>query len=62
MKYAIEVLELKLWEWKIIKDKWHTEMLKHGPFQEGAVAYEEADKHIKELAIAIEQLKNIQYQ
>jgi hypothetical protein len=56
--YVLHILFIKLWEWEGIKEHWETQMMKHGPFQEGAEWCDTATIRIKELKIAIAKLKS----
>jgi hypothetical protein len=56
--YPTRILEIKLWEWEGIAEKWDQEMTKHGPCQEVAELYNTATDKVKELKSAIAKLKS----
>lgn len=57
-EYAKHILQIKLWEWEGIKEKWANEMTKDGPSDEAARAHTIANSHITELKDAIRILEN----
>lgn len=56
MQYVIHILQIKLWEWRGIKENWDMLMQKNGPFKEAVEGTDIAKERICELTIAIKQL------
>lgn len=58
MEYTLHILNIKLWEWEGIADKWNTEIIKHGPEENVCDWHNIAVERVKELKKVIELLTN----
>lgn len=56
MTYVIHILQIKLWEWEAVKDRWDIEIYKNGPSEEVCKFYNVAHERVEEIKTAIEQL------
>jgi len=56
--YTVHVIEVKMWEWEAIKEKWNMEIAKHGPSEDICQLYDQAVSHARELAVVLDELKH----
>ena len=57
-EYTIHILQIKMWEWEAIRERYEMSIERNGPDEEKVARYNNATNTIEELKSAIKKLKS----